>query len=275
VLQVTPNLPASAGQSLNDLAEQIRTEHQAGVVSLVEHGMNAGDLLKKAKAEIGSGNFEDWVEDNCKMSYRTARVYMQLADNRAVLEAKLAALLPPSFSPAHPASKLVGPSIRDALKLISVPKLKPAPEPEALAIAPATTTAPVGPEMPVQMPTANAPAAPASWPKKNIVAGGQLIDAWKEMPLGARRHFIDAVGLKDLLDAIPEAWVRHVEGIIRSDWNYQPAAWHPIDRDEPAPAPLGDDDLSIPACLRREPAPAAIPTEVDGYAAALESERVH
>ena len=89
--------PASARQdltalktSLTDLAHEITTCHHAASAALgqaAEHAMAAGDLLIKVRLELGHGPFGEWVEANCKMSYRTARVYMQLAQNRDAIEA--------------------------------------------------------------------------------------------------------------------------------------------------------------------------------------------
>ena len=165
MLDVT-TLPASAGQSLRDLAERIRAEHLAGVVALVEHGMNAGDLLIKAKAKVGHGQFGDWVEANCKMSYSTARVYMQLARNRAVIESKMT---------EH--CQFESLSIAGALKLISGPSKS-----NAHAAAASSAMAP--------------PAAPA--PGK-AVTGSELAAQWRRMPdaqsLGRLRQVgVEAVG---------------------------------------------------------------------------------
>jgi hypothetical protein len=51
--------------------------------------MDAGDLLILAKARIEPGHLGEWIEDHCKMSRRTAQVYMQLARHRAEIEAEM------------------------------------------------------------------------------------------------------------------------------------------------------------------------------------------
>lgn len=51
--------------------------------------MDVGDLLILAKARIEPGHLGEWIEDHCKMSRRTAQVYMQLARHRAEIEAEM------------------------------------------------------------------------------------------------------------------------------------------------------------------------------------------
>jgi hypothetical protein len=52
--------------------------------------MAAGDLLLEAKAQLPHGQWAEWLEANCAASARTARAYMQLAKQRAEVEAKMA-----------------------------------------------------------------------------------------------------------------------------------------------------------------------------------------
>jgi hypothetical protein len=53
--------------------------------------MAAGDLLIKAKAELKQhGAWLPWLKQNCKMSERTAQLYMRMARNREAIEAKSA-----------------------------------------------------------------------------------------------------------------------------------------------------------------------------------------
>jgi hypothetical protein len=53
--------------------------------------IDAGDDLKKAKKKLDHGEWMDWLEKNCALSDRTARVYMQLADGREIIEARIKA----------------------------------------------------------------------------------------------------------------------------------------------------------------------------------------
>ncbi len=96
-MQVVSTLAAGEAQprrksprnQLGDLAQRIQTEHQAVIaatVSGLEHAMAAGDLLLKAKQQIEHGQWVDWVERHCKVSERSAQVYMRLAQNRAAIE---------------------------------------------------------------------------------------------------------------------------------------------------------------------------------------------
>ena len=75
--------------SLADLADRIRAEHEATSLSLkrgVEHSMAAGELLIEAKALVKHGQWLPWLRDHCQISDRTARLYMQLARNRERIE---------------------------------------------------------------------------------------------------------------------------------------------------------------------------------------------
>lgn len=66
------------------LAAEINQEHAAATaaaVSAIEHARNCGELLIKAKAEIGHGGFQLWLKSNCRVKERQARNYMLLARN--------------------------------------------------------------------------------------------------------------------------------------------------------------------------------------------------
>jgi hypothetical protein len=87
--------PAAAGSNtLADLAVRINAEHEAACAAIksgAEHAMAAGDLLIKAKAELKQhGAWLPWLKQNCKMSERTAQLYMRMARNREAIEAKSA-----------------------------------------------------------------------------------------------------------------------------------------------------------------------------------------
>ena len=47
----------------------------------IRNALVAGQALLEAKEIVGHGGWRKWVADNCCFSYRTARVYMQLARN--------------------------------------------------------------------------------------------------------------------------------------------------------------------------------------------------
>ena len=64
------------------LAEKANREHsqaQRAAGQAVEHAVEAGGLLLKAKEEVGHGNFMKWVEENFEGSERVSRKYMRLA----------------------------------------------------------------------------------------------------------------------------------------------------------------------------------------------------
>src|SRR5262249_36631285 len=56
--------------------------------SSVGHAIDVGELLKEAKDRVGHGNFEAWLKEHCNLSFRTARRYMKLAENRTEIEAQ-------------------------------------------------------------------------------------------------------------------------------------------------------------------------------------------
>jgi len=107
-----PRPRKSPRNQLGDLAQRIHAEHRAVLAAVklgAEHAMAAGDLLLKAKPRFGHGQWVDWVECNCKITKRSAQVYMQLARNRSTIEAKAQS------------SALSDLSTSAALKLIAAP----------------------------------------------------------------------------------------------------------------------------------------------------------
>jgi hypothetical protein len=84
------NAPAVQGGSLDDLAAQIKQEHQAvghAATGMLTHALAAGDALNKAKAHLSHGEWGSWLLRHCDLGERTARVYMTLAKNRVSIEA--------------------------------------------------------------------------------------------------------------------------------------------------------------------------------------------
>jgi DUF3102 family protein len=81
-------MTTSEVERLGTLAARINAEHRACVSAMVdtlEHAMNAGYLLREAKAECPHGRWLRWLEDNFEGSVRTAQVYMRLARDRFLL----------------------------------------------------------------------------------------------------------------------------------------------------------------------------------------------
>jgi len=77
------DLPMPAPSSdLAALATQINAEH-AEVIKHVQqgadHAIRAGKLLNQAKIAVRHGDWSEWLATNCRVSERTAQVYMQLA----------------------------------------------------------------------------------------------------------------------------------------------------------------------------------------------------
>ena len=77
------DLPMPApNNDLTVLADQINAEH-AEVVKHVQqgadHAIRAGKLLNQAKIAVRHGDWSEWLATNCRVSERTAQVYMQLA----------------------------------------------------------------------------------------------------------------------------------------------------------------------------------------------------
>jgi hypothetical protein len=102
--------------TLATLANEIRHEHasaEAAAAKAIDHARRAGELLQRAKAQVGHGKWLNWVSRRCGFSDRTARVYMRVARRWEELEAK-----------RQTSANL---SVKDALRLLA----EPAPSEEA------------------------------------------------------------------------------------------------------------------------------------------------
>jgi hypothetical protein len=77
--------PADFARAINDKLSQMVAAARTSFTRAIE----IGELLKQAKERVGHGNFEAWVNDNCQLSYRSARRYMKLADDRPKIEEQL------------------------------------------------------------------------------------------------------------------------------------------------------------------------------------------
>jgi hypothetical protein len=119
-MQVVSTLATSEAQprrksprnQLGDLAQRIHAEHQevvAATKSGVEHAMAAGDLLIKAKGQLGHGQWAEWLKRHCEISERTARLYMQLAQNRGAIAKR---------------QRVADLTLREAAKAVAAPKAK-------------------------------------------------------------------------------------------------------------------------------------------------------
>jgi hypothetical protein len=72
--------------SLAELAKQIDAEHmqcEVDVRSALTHARMAGKLLQQAKAKVPRGTWLAWLDDNCKITPRSAQRYMRLVEKWA------------------------------------------------------------------------------------------------------------------------------------------------------------------------------------------------
>ncbi len=82
---------APAPLGADDLAARINAAHEEVKNSIrrgAEHAIKAGRLLLEAKANVGHGNFLKWIGANCNFRVRTAQLYMTMAEELPLLEAK-------------------------------------------------------------------------------------------------------------------------------------------------------------------------------------------
>jgi hypothetical protein len=83
-------LPAALSSStLDDLANKIKGHLKAiddAMHSSIMRAVELGELLSRAKTEIGHGNWGRWLEQNCSLKERTAQRYMKLAEDRQRIE---------------------------------------------------------------------------------------------------------------------------------------------------------------------------------------------
>jgi hypothetical protein len=96
------------------LVEIIRTSHQAvrnAAHNIVREAITAGTAILKLKELVKHGEWRHYLERHCELGDRTARVYMQLAEHRELIEANW----------QHAANL----SLRGALKLIPSKSGKP------------------------------------------------------------------------------------------------------------------------------------------------------
>jgi Protein of unknown function (DUF3102) len=168
----TSTVPAKRAQgetALSSLAKQIQEKHHAAsaaMVSYIEHALDAGDLLDKAKKQVGHGQFGQWIERNCKMAQSTARLYMQLARNRTEIEAEI--------------SLQSGLGFRDALRIANG--------------KPASKTLTVSDLKPVA-PAAAKIVADAFAPLKQTATHHDLAAVWLRTPVAEQDLFLSAQGL--------------------------------------------------------------------------------
>src|SRR6516225_7186079 len=72
---------SNSAASLSDLARGIRAEHAAVVRAsndVLNHVLAAGRFLIEAQGIVPKGQWAGWVSRSCEVSYRTARLYLQV-----------------------------------------------------------------------------------------------------------------------------------------------------------------------------------------------------
>lgn len=74
--------PPVPSNDLAVLASRINSEHDEVVKAVVhgaDHAIRAGKLLLEAKIAVRHGDWSEWLATNCRVSERSAQLYMQLA----------------------------------------------------------------------------------------------------------------------------------------------------------------------------------------------------
>jgi hypothetical protein len=103
-----------------DLATLIRREHEAASTaarSALEHALEAGRLLARAREGIGHGEWETFVRDRCGIAPRTARLYLRLDANRERLANR---------------QRVAGLTVREAARVLAEPRPSAAVEEPSL-----------------------------------------------------------------------------------------------------------------------------------------------
>jgi Protein of unknown function (DUF3102) len=75
---------------VDDLATEIEREHTIVLGNLnnaLRSALRIGELLIKAKAEIGHGKFTAWITENLPFTERTARNYMRIVNHKEEIAA--------------------------------------------------------------------------------------------------------------------------------------------------------------------------------------------
>src|SRR3954451_19235768 len=106
-----------------ELAERINAaprEVEQAMRDAVARAVVVGELLAEAKALVGHGGWEEWIEANCTVSARTARAYMRLAGELSKL-------------PDEKRQRVADLSLREAIAALADDSRKVAKLPEPVA----------------------------------------------------------------------------------------------------------------------------------------------
>lgn len=91
--EILPFIPTTLLSALFELAEQINAAHndcERAMNSGLQRGVDAGQLLLKAKRLCTHGEWMPWVTANCRFPLRTVQLYMRIAREVPKLDGKCA-----------------------------------------------------------------------------------------------------------------------------------------------------------------------------------------
>lgn len=75
----------AAAAEIRQLDEECRNSAGRALIA----AMAAGDRLAEVKSQLAHGEYQKFVEEGCKLPYRTAATYAQLAKNRLKIESQM------------------------------------------------------------------------------------------------------------------------------------------------------------------------------------------
>lgn len=123
-------LPMPTAKDINEAHRLARLDAE----SAVKNAIRCGELLAQAKAALKHGDFQDWVDRNCKFAYSTAARYMKVA-GKSLTGVEISALrhLFPSGLPGAQKAREATPAPKqvEAPKAEPVATQKPAVTPES------------------------------------------------------------------------------------------------------------------------------------------------
>lgn len=202
---------------LAELATRIRAEHAAVVQAandVAHHAIAAGRALIEAQGSVPKGQWADWVSRHCEISYRSARLYMQLTRAYDASGSSVAS--------GNNVSDLAGLSLRGLMRQLT-PQTHLTTSPSTKSTATKQTAA-----------------------KPRRVTHCDLLELWAFMPAEERRAFFDGIGLHAIVQGIPDAWLGEaVMQLIEREHPDKPQPKKPSRKKVAIP-----DDLSIPQFLK-------------------------
>jgi hypothetical protein len=163
---------------LADLAQRIRTEHVAvtqATNAVLNHALAAGRALIEAQKLVPPRQWGEWLSCHCEVSDRHARRYM--------------ALVHAYDNRGHSVSEdFVGLSLRGLMQRLTPPQKRMQPNEHSVSES-----------------------KPKQEPKR--VTHRDLLALWLDLPVEGRKPFFDAIGLRSVLESVPENWKQVEAGI--------------------------------------------------------------